>query len=187
MGCLFGCSRFCSVTWVSSLPLALLTLVAVFPLGGVPLVAQDTPVEKDLFGLMDAASGRNSQFRMRAVFQLPMDGQTQDIMVDLNRDGQDYDLSLVHSDYSMIIRRRGPGTALAIPRHRVVYIGMGEAPAEDGLGYEGLAVRVISAFSEFGSMAPLMIQGQPAMVMSLASRPWVPRLMVRLGRSSLAE
>lgn len=130
--------------------------------------AQESEVETSLVALLDAASGRNQKFQLRAVLQVPMDGRLQDFLVDVHRDGKEFDVSLVNPEYMMTIRRRATGTALALPRHKVVFIGMGEAPTDDHLAFEGLALRMISSNSEMGRVAPLMLTLEPRAVLKMA-------------------
>jgi hypothetical protein len=136
---------------------------------GFPQAATPAPeIEKTMTALLDAASGRNQRFRLRAVVQVPIDGQPQDMLVDVLRNGQDFDLSLVHSEYTMTIRRRPEGTALALPKHKVVYIGTGDPSIDDHLGFEGLAARLISNHCAAGRYAPIMLSLQPQVVLKMA-------------------
>jgi len=118
--------------------------------------------------LLDAASGRNQKFWLRAVLQVPIDGRPQDMLVDIYRDGPQFDISIVHDTYAMTVRRRPEGTALALPKHRMVFVGTGETSLEDHCNFDGLALRLISSHCAIGRFAPMMLSLQPQVVLKMA-------------------
>ncbi|MBX3423109.1 MAG: hypothetical protein KF752_16250 [Pirellulaceae bacterium] len=131
-------------------------------------LGQDSPVEKTMAIVLNAASGRTKNFQSRAVIQVPLAGQTQEVMIDVQRDGANYDMSIVSKLFSMVLRRRDEGTALAIPNHKVVFLGKEAVTTQDSLDFNGLSVRLISGASQVGNMAPMLLQLDPAMVLNMA-------------------
>ena len=94
-------------------------------------------------------AGKEAKFEISGKIEVPIDGKPQPIEISLIRyDDQSFDLQLTHAEYAMSIRRRSDVTALAIPKHGVVFIGSGDAPEDDNLSPNAIAERLVSDHSK---------------------------------------
>lgn len=95
--------------------------------------------------LVAVMTGRESQFRLTGSLQLPVGGQLHQVDIALARyDDESFDLALTHADYAVAVRRRESVTALALPRHQVVFLGRGEISVDDRLSPAGITRRLFS-------------------------------------------
>ncbi len=158
--------------WISILAVVLLSFAAE-TIQGQQQVARpkvgDTPIEQTMAKFLDAAAGRNKQFRTRVVLEAPIAGSTQHVMVDVYRDGDSFDLSLVHAQYPVEIRRRLEGAALALPRFKKVFIGKGQEAKQYNLAFDGLTRQLISQNSAPGLYSGLMLGMDPGVVLKMAN------------------
>ena len=101
----------------------------------------------------------------------PKSGQpSQTIDVCFTRHAFDsFTLSVAHPDYAFEIRRRPEATAVALPRHGVVYVGSGDIQPEDSLNPTGLVRRLISADSAVAVALPFLTQPTPALAAGFAT------------------
>ena len=130
-------------------------------------MAEDKPTKSLADGLrpfLKAFSGQQEQFELTGSVELKIEGQPQTVTVRLARfDAESFDLELTHSDYALNIRRRADATALALPKHQVVYLGSGHVAAADCLALNGLTARLVSSGSTVSAYAPLL-QSDPKTV-----------------------
>lgn len=132
------------------------TLRLIFLLGLSVLCAAQTAIAEQpadlasrLKPLASILAGKEAKFDISGKVEVPIDGKPQPIEVSLVRyDDQSFDLQLTHADYALSIRRRSDVTALALPKHGVVFIGTGDAPEDDNLSPNAIAERLISDHSK---------------------------------------
>ena len=120
-----------------------------------PLVIAEQPADlaSGLKPLATILAGKQARFDISGKIELPVDGKPQPIEISLVRyDGQSFDLQLTHADYAVSIRRRNDVTALALPKHGVVFIGTGDAPEDDNLSPHAIAERLISDHSKLAQL-----------------------------------
>ncbi|HAC92738.1 MAG TPA: hypothetical protein DCF63_19220 [Planctomycetaceae bacterium] len=120
--------------------------------------------------LLKAAGGRSETFHTRIVAEGTIGNVNEKFMLDVLKDGTDYDIRLTHRQYSLQLRRRSSGTALALPNHQVAFVATGEIDLTtgDNLDPNSLAARLISSESAQGQIAPLLFAFEPAHVLNLA-------------------
>jgi Acyl-coenzyme A:6-aminopenicillanic acid acyl-transferase len=118
--------------------------------------------------LLNAIAGKTEQFRLTAEIKAPIDKQSHTIRVELVRDGNDFDLRAEHSDYALNLRHRANGTALALPKHKVVFVGTGELETVDSLDVAGLSKRLFSPRSDVGVYAPMILDGNSNLLVGMA-------------------
>ncbi len=89
--------------------------------------------------------GEAQQFTLSGETQFPIDGVPHKVQFQLVREGDEaFDLILEHADYAVTIRRRADGLAFALPKHNVVYLGVGpNLIGEDHLRPLGIVERLI--------------------------------------------
>lgn len=103
------------------------------------------------------AAGEVSTFHITGSAQLPIDGKPQALDIALDRwDDDSFDLRLTHSEYAVHFRRRVDGIAMALPKHKVVFLGQGDSDAEDHLQPKGLAKRVVGNGTDVQLIATLL-------------------------------
>jgi len=111
---------------------------------------------------LSCLAGQQPTFSITARINILMDGQPQAVDARLTRfDDQAFDLDLEHSEYAVQIRRRAAATALALPKHQVVYLGRGDVDPDDHLAPQGITRRLIGSGSMAAAYAPLLQQGDP--------------------------
>lgn len=132
---------------------------------GVITGAADTPISRlaaQLRPLHDCLSGRRESFCLTAQIDMEIDRTPQRIEARLVRyDAAAFDLEVVHSEYAIHLRRRAEATALALPKHEVVFIGRGEVDASDQLQPQGMAARLLSTGSMLAAYGPLVLENAP--------------------------
>lgn len=111
-----------------------------------------------------------AQIAWTATIDLEIDGQVQHVDASFARfSGQSFDLKLTHADYAIELRRRDDATALALPKHGVVYLGRGKVAGEDHLAPEKIADRLSSTGSLVSLYLPLASQTDPRALSLLLS------------------
>lgn len=119
---------------------------------------------------LTAFSGKQQQFELRGRIALPIDGKPQVIELRLVRiDRASFDLELTHSDYAVSIRRRPNGTAFALPKHKVVFVGRGTLTGTEHLAPLGIATRLITARTTVAPYAAILLQGNADAATSLVT------------------
>ncbi|MFO1045516.1 MAG: C45 family peptidase [Planctomycetaceae bacterium] len=121
--------------------------------------------------LLKLLSGSENRFGVAASLQLRIDGKNAPVELKLVRyDDVSFDFDATHPDYSVKIRRRADATAMALPHHRVVFIGKGTTDENDHLKPKGILARLVStasiaaiysplvASSDAEAVAPLLVQ-----------------------------
>lgn len=110
------------------------------------------PVERLAAGLepvLDLLQGKKAAFAVTGTVKLVIDKTPAAIDLRLVRyDAESFDLTLTHPQYSVDLRRRPRGTALALPHHKKVFIGRGDADKDDHLRPESVLDRLISPDSQ---------------------------------------
>ncbi|HRA88293.1 MAG TPA: hypothetical protein PK992_09490, partial [Planctomycetaceae bacterium] len=121
---------------------------------GIVLADQSKDLASALTPLASALTGKTPQFEISGKVAIAIDGSTQPIDVRMVRyDDESFDLALTHAEYAVEIRRRADVTALAMPKHRTVFIGRGEVAAADSLQPKAITERLISKSSSLGTVA----------------------------------
>ncbi len=116
---------------------------------GAARAEQPADLASGLKPLAMILAGKEAKFEISGKIEVPIDGKPQPIEISLIRyDDQSFDLQLTHAEYAVSIRRRSDVTALAIPKHGVVFIGSGDAPEDDNLSPNAIAERLISDHSK---------------------------------------
>ncbi|QEG00365.1 Acyl-coenzyme A:6-aminopenicillanic acid acyl-transferase [Stieleria maiorica] len=127
------------------------------PVLGADVATTTDPLTERLQPYLRLLSGQQQDFEIRCRAEVPIDGNRQTIRIRLARQGMDsFDLDLEHRDYEARIRRREDGTALALPKHNVVFVGRGQASAADSLAPGGLTQRLVSTRTTVSTYLPLL-------------------------------
>jgi hypothetical protein len=96
-------------------------------------------------------NGSADKFRINLDAELKIDGKPQSLQGYFVYYGVDaFDLQLQHPDYSIELRRRKDGTALALPKHQRVFLGHGPTDEVDHLQTNGMMERLLSSGSQLG-------------------------------------
>lgn len=131
--------------------------------------------------LLKLLSGEESRFGIAASIQVSIDGTEVPIELKLLRhDDTSFDLELTHSQYSVAIRRRDDATAMALPHHRIVFIGRGSTDQADHLRPKGIVSRLISPSSIAAVYTPLIASSDASLVAPLL----IPLLKIRFEAES---
>ncbi len=102
------------------------------------------------------------QVAWTATIEIEIDGRPQRVDASFARfSGQSFDLKLTHADYALELRRRDDATALALPKHNVVYVGRGKVDGDDHLAPAKIAQRLVSNGSLVSLYVPLAAQSDP--------------------------
>ncbi len=72
-----------------------------------------------------------------------------------------FDLEVTHSEYAVSIRRRADAIAFGLPKHKVVFLGRGEADAQDHLAPDGSLTRLVGSGSALGFYASMLSKATP--------------------------
>jgi Acyl-coenzyme A:6-aminopenicillanic acid acyl-transferase len=118
--------------------------------------------------LLDVLSGRRQQYRLTADIKVLIDKNPQSIKLELVRNHNEFDLSIEHPEYAACVRRRNDGTAFALPKHKVVFIGTGELTTDDHLNINGLSKRLFSSRSDVGLYAPVVLEANANLLIGMA-------------------
>lgn len=123
---------------------------------GARLAAQIKP-------FLQLSSGAQGRFTASAVIDLPIDGREQRIEVRLTRyDDQTFDLGVSHPEFPIQLVRQTDSTALALPAHRVVFVGRGAVSADDHLKPAGIVGRLVGSGTVVAAHLPLLATSDPA-------------------------
>lgn len=129
------------------------------------------PLVDGLQPFLTAVSGRTSEFEIRGKIEAPIDGRQQVVDINLSRYGEEaFDLSLTHSEYSVSIRRRPNAVAMALPLHRMVFVGRSDASNQipaDSLSPSGISTRLVSEACRFYGAFNLILNSEPSTVAGL--------------------
>ncbi|WP_417746378.1 C45 family autoproteolytic acyltransferase/hydolase [Rosistilla oblonga] len=149
--------------------LGLLCSLAV-PVAAAKPSADPNSLTQRLDPLFEILSGRDAQFSVTVEGQLPIDGKNQSIQLQLTRyDDQAFDLIANHPEYAVSIRRRQEATALALPKHGVVYIGSGAVDSEDHLVPKAIVPRLVGSGCEIAPYLGLLASGDAKSTLALLS------------------
>ncbi|GAA5510963.1 C45 family peptidase [Novipirellula caenicola] len=127
----------------------------------VPIHAESnaTRLGDNLQPLLSCLSGRADSFAVALDIDVLLDGKVQHVDGRLVRfDDQSFDLDLIHSDYSVRIRRRTDATAFALPHHQTVFLGSGDVDASDQLSPRGITNRLVGSGSMLTMVVPMLQQ-----------------------------
>ena len=104
-----------------------------------------TLLTKQLAPWLQLLSGQVEQFTLTGHANPMIDGTAQPIELKLVRfDDESFDLDLEHAEYAVRVRRRSDGIAFCVPKHKTVYIGIGELDPKDHLKPAGVMNRLVS-------------------------------------------
>jgi len=141
------------------------SLIAAVCLPNVIALAQAPESERlaeSLQPFLRVVSGPSMPFQVSAEVRLPIDGRLQKVKLRLARfDAASFDLDVQHADYSLSLRRRRDATALALPHHRVVFVGTGDSAGSDHLAPQDILKRLVSPASRAAVYVPLVAQSNP--------------------------
>jgi hypothetical protein len=145
-----------------------ISLIIITLVGSAPTTAWTAPrpnttanVVLALAPFLDTLAGRTASFQIEGRIEATIDGKPQVITLRLSRyDARSFDLDLIHSEYAVQIRRRSATTAMAIPRHKVVFLGHGDISTSDHLAPSGLTSRLFTARTQ-ASLALAFLVSQP--------------------------
>ncbi len=127
-------------------------------------------------------AGQQETFAVSGNIDVKIDGSLQHIAVRLERFSDDaFDLDLTHADYAVQLRRRRDATAMALPLHKVVFLGKGATDAADRLTPEGITTRLVSSASMVSAYAPLVQSGDAGTVALLLTG------LLKVERDAVAE
>ena len=100
-----------------------------------------------------------TQLSWTATVDIKFDGQPQRIELSLTRySAASFDLNLTHTDYAVQLRRRDDATALALPKHGIVFLGSGEVDRRDHLAPQDVFRRVFNGSSQVSTYLPIVAQ-----------------------------
>lgn len=115
---------------------------------------------KELQPFLRVLSGEQKQYELSGRIGLRIDGERQPVALRVSRfNDSSFDLEVTHPEYAVSIRRRADATALALPKHKVVFFGRGEVDSRDCLAARGMTDRLISSASAASTYLPLVQQG----------------------------
>lgn len=134
------------------------------------LAANKNSVERLAGGLgpiLSCLTGQREQFAVTSRLEIPIDGRPHQINATLVRhDDRSFELDIKHAEYWVQIRRTADATAVALPYHKVVFLGRGEVDAADQLAPAGITQRLLSTGSIVTTYATLL-QASDAMTAAL--------------------
>ncbi|MEZ6089962.1 MAG: C45 family peptidase [Pirellulaceae bacterium] len=144
--------------------------VAAVPPSTQSPATQSPTLSERLTPLFEILAGRDSRFSLSIEGQMTIDGDPQSIQLQLTRyDDDAFDFSAAHPDYAFSIRRRSDTTALALPKHNVVYIGQGEVDADDHLQPTNLMSKLIGSGCRIAPYLPVLAAGDAKSTLSMLS------------------
>jgi len=110
--------------------------------------------------VLQALAGQTTEFSLSAALSGPIDGRSQSIQLRLNRwDLEAFDLEADHADFAAHIHRRPTWTALALPKHRTVFLGHGPISGPDHLELEAIVLRLVGRGTALSTYAPMVVSG----------------------------
>jgi len=126
-----------------------IAVVAIFFLLDISPYAQADDVarlSKQLEPWLQLLSGQMEKFTLDGTGDPLIDGNPQPVQFKLVKfDEESFDLDLEHADYAVQLRRRPQGMAFCVPKHKIVYLGIGNIVAEDHVKPTGILTRLVSA------------------------------------------
>lgn len=133
--------------------------VVVSSLAAPQLLAEE-PVDRlsrDLRPWLNGLIGQSKPVSIAGHAEPTIDGQPQRIHFQFVRyDGSSFDLNIEHSSYAVEIRRRTNAIAMAVPKHKVVFVGQGDADAKDHLAPAGALSRLVGEGSGIAFYARML-------------------------------
>lgn len=109
---------------------------------------------RELTPLLGTLSGSEQAYSISADVRARIDGRPQEVSVRVARLGDEsFDLDVKHPEYWLQLQRRGDVTAMALPYHKVVFLGRGATDAVDHLAPPGIMRRLIGSGSQLGTYA----------------------------------
>ena len=112
--------------------------------------------------LLACLSGQHETFTVTGEMDVTIDGGVEHVKLRLARFSDDaFDLDLTHADYAVQLRRRHDATAMALPLHKVVFMGRGETDPDDRLAPAGIMGRLVSPASMVSLYGPILQSGDP--------------------------
>ena len=119
----------------------------------------DNPSERlasDINPWLDCVVGK-ADYRITGRANPQIDNKPQAIDFRVERfDATSFDFEVTHAEYAVSIRRRADGIALALPKHKVVYVGQGSAHEQDHLAPDGSLTRLVGSGSTLGFYANML-------------------------------
>src|SRR5262249_3567070 len=107
--------------------------------------------------ILKLLNGQEPKFAITASAKITIDRNPVDVDLRLVRHSDSaFDLDVTHAKYSVSIRRRADAIAFALPHHRVVFLGTGQADEKDRLEPNEIAARIVSPASMIAVYAPLI-------------------------------
>jgi len=155
------------ISWRATCAVAVVLLTACTSNGVAAEQAKAAPdsVVAALRPILSALAGRDTSFQIDGRLEARIDGTPQVITLRLARHNvRAFDLEVTHADYSVAIRRRANITAMALPRHRRVYIGHGTVSTPDHLSPRGIAARLLTARTSVSLAAAFILSRPPEAV-----------------------
>jgi len=139
--------------------LSLIVAVSLPSVRGMAQVPESERLAASLQPFWQVISGPSDPVQLAMDVEVPIDGRPHTITLRLARfDAQSFDLDIRHADYSLSLRRRPAATALALPHHRVVFVGSGSIAGSDQLTPQGILGRLVSPASSAAVYVPLLTQ-----------------------------
>lgn len=128
------------------------------------LLRADNPTERlggDIKPWLDCVVGK-ADYRITGTASPQIDGKPQAIEFRMERfDATAFDFEVTHAEYALSIRRRADAIALAVPKHKVVFVGRGEPDAQDHLAPDGSLTRLVGPGSALGFYASMLSKATP--------------------------
>ncbi|RLT20079.1 MAG: hypothetical protein DWI27_01255 [Planctomycetota bacterium] len=122
----------------------------------------------DLAPLWECLAGGRDSFSVAGTIAVVRNDARIEVNVRLERhDAASFDVAAEHDEAAFVLRRRADATALALPRHKVAYVGRGATDPTDHLEPGALAARLISPASQAAAAVPFLGQSTPAAVAGL--------------------
>lgn len=146
-----------------SLVLVCLIVMGAWIMEGASAKERSSPVPATLAeGLkqfVPMLSGQQTVYELKGAVTVTIDDKPQQVELRLARHGaESFDLELGHSDYAVTIRRRDTATALALPKHGVVYFGEGHVDDRDHLNPAGIIDRSVTSRTSLSTYSSLAFQ-----------------------------
>lgn len=148
------------------LRLALFLLIGGLLLTGNPgrATAAENPwlsLGQELEPVLACLRGDRDSYTLRAELQATIQKHRHPVTIEVVRWGnEEFDFRCLHADYAVEIRRRADQTILALPVHRVEFVGTGPAAEQDHLDPRDLTRQLIHADSLASLWLP-MLKGSP--------------------------
>lgn len=159
-----------SVVRCSLVTLGLLVCLPASLVAAEKTTSTTTSLSQRLDPLFEILAGRKTQFSITVEGQVPIDGKSQSIALQLTRyDDNAFDLTADHPEYAVAIRRRQDATAFAIPKHGVVYVGSGAVDADDHLSPKAITSRLFGSGCLITPYLGVLASGDASSTLALLS------------------